>query len=329
MLQFKKASWSDEKIQSCKDELNNLFFEAVGKGEKRMNPHAVDILHEDRIEIAETIINLINQEVTNVNPLPLLVDQVEGDIRNNYIWQELDSSLRVVTRAYGSRPLSQRLTFKEHSMKTEMRETNVEIPLEEVFSGRQTPALAASEMALAITRFRIANTVDLIDAAVPSSTNDRTGITGYTLRYVDSGNLSQANLDAAIDGLQDEGDNITVFGRHVALFPAIRSFTDNVSQDIQTDLFNRGVVAQYHGANILTLKDPYAKRSADHLIRKDRIYVASGTKGAVYMTKPVEFLNYSFVDPKTATFGAGLRMEDGIVMHDAYRYRILEIAPAL
>ncbi len=45
------------------------------------------------------------------------------------------------------------------------------MPLEEVFGGRITPSLAASEMALAIARFRIGNTLDLIDAAVPATTN--------------------------------------------------------------------------------------------------------------------------------------------------------------
>lgn len=326
MPTFRTSSWDKDKIKSCGAELDSLFFEAVGKGESRMNPHAVDRLAKDRVEIAQTIINLIEQVLDNVDPLPLLVDEVTGDIRNNYVWQELNSALRVTTRAYGSKPLSQRLQFKEYSMSTSMKEVAVEIPLEEVYSGRQTPSLAAQEIAVAIARFRTSNTLDLIDAAVPA-VNDRTGITGYTLRYALGTALTQAALDKAIDGLRDEGDDVTIVGRHVSIFPAIRSFT-TLSVDQADEFGARGVVGQYHGANILTLKDAYARRSADHLIRKDRVYLASGVKGCIYMTKPVEFLNYSFVDARTATFGTGLRLEDGIMMYDAYRYRVIEVVPA-
>lgn len=320
---FQKASWDKTKIENCRAELDNLFFEAVGKGEKRMNPHAVDTLNKDRIEIAATIVNLIQQEVVNVDPLPFLVNEVTGDIRNNYVWQELDSSLRVVSRSYGSKPLSQRLSFKEIAMSTTMKEVGVEVPLEEVFGGRITPSLAASEMALAIARFRIGNTLDLIDAAVPATTNDRTGVSGYTLRYVESTTLTQANLDKAIDGLQDNGGDVTVLGRHVAMAPSIRHFT-GFGLNTTDELAIKGVIGTYHGANIVTLKDPYVRRTADHLIRKDRMYLSSGTKGALYMTKPVDFLNYAFVDARTATFGTGIRLEDGVLMYDPYQYRVFE-----
>ena len=327
MPTFRTARWSAEKIADCRKELDNLFFEATGKGNgSRMNPRAVDILHKDRVDIAETITHLIQEEVENVNPLPFLVDQVTGDIRNNYIWQEMDGALRVVARSYGSKPLSQRLTFKEYSMRTSMKEVAVEIPLEEVFSGRFTPRMAASEMAIAIIRYRVSTTLDALDAAIPSSA-DRTGVSGYTLRYT---GYTQANLDKAIDGLQDESENPTIFGRHVTLFPTLRTFDTKTSVDVaesvKDDFFRRGVVGSYHGANIVTLRDPFAKRSADHLIRKDRIWIAGGAKGAIFMDKPVTFLNWAMTDARTATFGTGIRIEDGLLVHDAFRYRILEVS---
>jgi hypothetical protein len=326
MLQFRKGSWSQDKITSCREELNKVFFEAVGMGEKRMNPHAVTKIDAIKVELAETIVNLVEQEVRLVDPLPFLVDEVEGDIRNSYVWQELDSSLRVVSRAYGSKPLSQRLTFKEYGMSTSMSETAVEIPLEEVFSGRQTPALAASEMALAISRRRISNTLDLLDAGVPASTADRTGISGYTLRYVESTNLTQTNLNKALDGLQDEGLGATVLARHVAFAPAVRGFT-GFSNEVEDEMTRRGVIGQYHGATFVALTDPHVKRSADHTIRKDRIYIAGSQKGAIYMVKPVQFLNWALTDPRTATFSTGIRIEDGVLVWDAYRYRIIEVNP--
>lgn len=321
-MKFRTSKWDAGKIASCKEELNTMFREAVGYGEKRMNPRAVQILDRDRVEIAETITNLVREEVENINPLPFLVEEVTGDIRNNYTWQEMDGALRVVSRSYGSKPLSQRLTFREFSMATSMKETAVEIPLEEVFSGRFTPAMAAEEMALAITRYRVSMVLDAIDAGVPSGA-DRSGMTGFNLRYTCTTTLTQAELDKAIDGLLDEGENPTVFGRHVALL-GIRAFT-GFSDTQQSELTVRGQIGTYHTANIVTLRDPYAKRSADHLIPKNKVWVVSGTKGAIYMNKPVTFLNWSMVDARTATFGAGIRLEDGLLLTDPYRYRILTI----
>lgn len=327
MLQFRKASWTSDKIAACQKELDDLFAAAVGKGEKRMNPRAADIINADRIEIAETVISLIEQQISLVDPLPFLVNEVTGDIRNDYVWQELDSALRVTQRAYGSKPLSQRLVFKEYGMSTSMNEVNVEIPLEEVFSGRQTPSLAAQEMALAISRRRISNTLDLLDAGIPTSTADRTGISSYTLRYVESTNLTQTNLNKALDGLQDEaGPGAAVIARHVAFAPAVRSFS-GFSNEVNDDMTRRGVIGNYHGATFVTLTDPFVKRSADHTIRKDRIYIAGAAKGAIYMTKPVEFLNYAYVEPRTAVFSTGIRLEDGLLVYDAYKYRIIEVTP--
>lgn len=331
MPQFRTASWTPDTLRACREELDNMFREAVGYGNgNRMDPRAVQRLDADRVDIAETITNLIQEEVVNIDPLPLLVDQVTGDIRNNYIWQEMDGALRVVDRSYGSKPLSQRLTFSEYSMRTSMKEVAVEIPLEEVFSGRLTPSIAAQEMAIAITRYRVSMLLDAFDAAIPAG-DDRTGLTGYTLRYTSTGGaLTQAVVDKAIDGLADEGEGATIFGRHIALFPAMRAFTNSagvsgLNEETQRELFTRGVIGTYHGANILTLKDPYAKRSADHLIPSNKVWVASGTKGAIFMNKPVSFLNWAMTDARTATFGTGIRLEDGLLVHDPYRYRIITI----
>jgi hypothetical protein len=73
----------------------------------------------------------------------------------------------------------------------------------------------------------------------------------------------------------------------------------------------------------VTLKDQYAETSADHIIPKDRIYGASGRKGAILETKDVGFLDYVTVDPRTATFMAGRRVEYGVTVWDKYRYRII------
>lgn len=318
MPQFKTASRSFDELKTAKAELDEMFSIVKGSNGK-LNNKAVQKLDTNRYEIAELILQIIKDTVLLTDPTPFLVDVVDGTLGNDYVFQELDSALRVVNRSYGSKPLSQRLVFKEYGMSTTHREVAVEIPLEEVAVGRITPSLVTDAMADAINRARIVNILAAIDAGVPSA-NDRTGKAGYTLRYTD---LTQANLDKAVDGLLDDSESPTIFGRHIALAPKIRGFSGWSAETLR-DLETRGLIGNYHGASVVTLRDQYHKREAGHLLATNKAYLAAGTKGAKYMAKDVSFLNWAIVDPRTATFGVGTRVEDGVLVWDAYQYRIIE-----
>jgi hypothetical protein len=324
MLQFRTASRSADELKTAKQELDEMFSVVIGT-QGRMNAKGVREIEENRFELAELIVQLISDEVAVTDPLPFLVESVSGDIRDQYIWQEMNSTLRVVNRSYGTKPHSQRLTFEEYGISTSHKELAVEIALEEVASGRITASQVAEEMAQTILRNRIKTVLDALDAAVPSQ-DDQTGLSGYTLRYT---GLTQANFDKAIDGLQDEAEGVTMFGRHIALAPAIRAFTGfadgTLMSDATKDALNvRGVIGTYHGAPIVTLRDQFHKRDPNtHLIGNDKVYLASGTKGAIWMEKDVSFLNWSVVDPRTSTFGTGIRLEDGLLVHDANQYRVM------
>lgn len=315
----KTASRTIESLAEAKKEMDELFGIVKGKNRKA-NTSAIKKIDENRFELAELVTSIIEDTVTITDPTPLLVDLIDGDIKNDYLWRELDSSLRVVNRAYGTKPLSQRLLFKEFSMQTSMKEVAVEISLEEIAAGSTTASQVTDAIASAINRYRIAAVLDGIDAGV-TAVADRTGVAGYLLRYA---GFTQSNLDMAIDGLLDEDATPSVMGRHVAMNPAIRGFT-GWSDDVTNELNLRGVIGQYHGANVVTLRDGFSKPDNAHVIRKDRVYLASGTKGAFWMNKDVSFLNWAVVEPRSSTFGTGVRIEDGILVWDPYRYRIIEV----
>lgn len=315
----KTASRTIESLAEAKKEMDELFGIVKGKNRKA-NTSAIKKIDENRFELAELVTSIIEDTVTITDPTPLLVDLIDGDIKNDYLWRELDSSLRVVNRAYGTKPLSQRLLFKEFSMQTSMKEVAVEISLEEIAAGSTTASQVTDAIASAINRYRIAAVLDGIDAGV-TAVADRTGVAGYLLRYA---GFTQSNLDMAIDGLLDEDATPSVMGRHVAMNPAIRGFT-GWSDEVTNELNLRGVIGQYHGANVVTLRDGFSKPDNAHVIRKDRVYLASGTKGAFWMNKDVSFLNWAVVEPRSSTFGTGVRIEDGILVWDPYRYRIIEV----
>ena len=317
---FKTAARTPDELIASKKALNEAFDIVKGSRKGEMNRKALQKLEENKFELAELILQVVNDTVLSTDPTPFLVDQVEGDLGNNYVWQELDSTLRVVSRSYGTKPLSQRLTFKEYGMTTSHKEIAVTIPLEQIAVGRITPSQVTDAMAEAINRYRITTILDGIDAAV-TAVADHTGLGGYVLRYV---SLSQANLDKAINGLLDESASPTIFGRHIALAPAIQGFT-GFSDETKRELEVRGMIGTYRGAPVVSLRDQFHKREGGHLIRKDRVWLTSGTKGARFMTKDVSFLDYSVVDPRSSTFEVGTRLEDGLLVHDAQQYRIIEV----
>lgn len=321
-MKFKTAKRSAEELSDHKKQLDEMIISTVRGANGKLDRRGVSKLAEPSVkhEIAEVLFQLITDEVTVSDPVPFLVDEVDGDIRNQYVFQMLNSALRVTPRAYGSKPLSQRLTFKEWSMQTTMKEIAVELPLEEIASGRITPSLVAEQIAFAVNRYRIATVLDALDNAVPAATSDRTGKAGYTLRYV---GLTKANLDNAIDGMADDGNTPSIMGRHIAMNPTIRGF-GGWSQQTMYNLEQRGVLSMYLGSPIVTLSDEYSKYVGAHVIRNDRVYLAGQKKGAQFMTKDVSFLNYAIVDERTATFSTGIRIEDGLLVWDPYRYRIIE-----
>jgi hypothetical protein len=163
--------------------------------------------------------------------------------------------------------------------------------------------------------------LDGIDAGVPAATADRSGVSGFTLRY--SG-LTDTNLEKALDGLKDDGEAPSIFGRHTALYPAIRGF-NGWSQDGLREFEVRGVTGVYQGSPIVTLIDKFSRKHGNHVIRNDRVYIAGGAKGAVLAEIDLSFLNYAETDPRVGVFTTGMRMEEGLLVWNPYAYRIIEV----
>lgn len=321
---FKTASRSAEELKVASEALNDAFA-IVANENKTLNRKAMQHLEANKWNLAELIIQLLNDQATVSDPTPFLVDPIEGDIRNKYLWQEVRADLRVVNRSYGSKPTSQRISFTEFGISTTHRELVVAIPLEEIASGRTTAAMVSQLMAEALNRFKVSNICTAIDAGVPSATADRSGVSGWNLRYT---GLTQANLDKAIDGMIDDGNTPTIFGRHAYLvgmrnFDGWNDTMTGLPDDVMSEWFRRGVIGQYHGAPIVTLKDKYSRVFGGHVLDKDKAWIAGDRKGALYMSKDVSFLDFVEIDARTATFTVGTRFEDGVLVWDPYAYRMI------
>lgn len=302
-----------------KEKLNEIFARVGTKG--KIDMRGLKQLNDNRVEIAETIVQLIQDDLSVVDPTPLLVSQKTQGYTDKNLFQRLEGTLKVVNRSYGSKPLSQRLSASEFNFTTSMKEIAVEIPLEEVVGGRITPAQVVEAMAYAIARFKVSLVTDAIDAAV-TAVADHTGIGGYNLRYT---SFTEGNLQKAIDGMQDDGGQPTIFARHQALYPTIRTFAAwGVEQ--KGAFTARGQVGEYLGAPVVTLIDNYSRLLGGHQIPANRIYVASATPGAWLIDKDVTFLNWALVDERTATFATGIRIENGVFVFDPHQYRVI-VAP--
>lgn len=327
MALFKTGRLNSEQLTDAKKELDTIFGivreAALASRTNKPTSSVYKKLEEDKFEIAELVHLVLQEQFLLADPTALFVDQVGGDFRNDYLWREkgADSGLRVINRAYGTKPLSQRLTYKEFSISTAPKEIAVEIPLEQIAAGSTTASEVTEAIAIGLVRDRLGFFLETLDAAI-TAIADRSGVATYTLRY--SG-FTQANTDKAIDGLLDEAESPTVLGRWVTLAPTIRAFT-GWSDDYDAELNSRGIVGTYHGAQILPLRDQANKYyNNEHVIPSNRVYMAGGTKGAIWMDKDMSFLNWSMLDQRTATFGTGVRLEYGMLVHDPYRYRIIEV----
>jgi hypothetical protein len=323
MPEFRTGMWTPDEYKTAKEELDNSFAPIVEAHKGKVSrPAAMKELEDNKWEIAELIVTVINEAVTVANPLPLIVDEISTDWRNDYVWTEIQKSLRIDERSPGSKPLSQLpFSWSEYGMETTQREVAVEVPLETLAKGTITASMVAEVIATGVIRERVTRVTNALAAAI-TAIPDRTGVSGYNLRYT---GFTQANVDKAIDGLADESDSATMFGRYITLQPALRAFT-GMSDNQQGALFDRGVIGIYHNCNVLALRDQFSKVWGNvHLLRKDLVWMVGAAKGAFYMTQDLSFLNWSEVSTKNASFGTGFRFIDGLLVHDPYRYRIFDV----
>ncbi len=315
-MKFKTASKSPEKLKEAREALDEIFAKVASNG--KINRKALKELNDNRFEVSELIVTLIQDQMTVTDPIPFLAERQSLGFGDKSLFQELDGTLAVVNRAYGSKPLSQRMTAMEYNFYTSMKEINIEVPLEEVAAGRITASQVVDAMAFTINRYKVGLVLDAIDAAV-TAVPDHTGITGYNLRYA---GFDATNLQRAVDGLRDDGEAPTIFGRHIAIYPDIRNFA-GWSDDVQMEFQMNGQVGQIYGAPIVTMIDKYSKFANGKLLPTNRVYVAGGNKGAYLVEKDVSFLNYSVIDERTATMATGIRLEDGVFIWDKDMYRVI------
>lgn len=322
-MQLKVASRTQEELKTAREKVNEIFKEAVGHDKKgRVDPRGVKRLDDDRVEIAALVVQLIEDQVALTDPTPFMVDRRSYGLGDQILFQELRGDMKVTNRAYGSKPLSQRLTKEEFHMTTQNKEIAAELSLEEIAAGSITAADAIDAIAEGLVRHRVQFVLDGIDAGIPAATADLTGVAGFTLRYA---GLTAGNLEKALDGLKDDGEAPTIFARHIALYPAIRAFTGWSDLTVR-DFEQRGVTGVYQGSPIVALNDKYSRKAQSHVIPSNRVYIAGGTKGAVMGEVDMSFLNWATVDARTATFTTGVRLEEGLLVWNPYAYRIIEIA---
>lgn len=321
MYNFRVAQYTPEERSDIEAQLTQAFA-ALKNKDGSLNRAAVKTLKNAEMEIGEMITRLVDDRMVLEDPTPIFVDVVPGNLGDDWLYQEVTSKLRVVDRAPGTKPLSERLSFKEWSIATSQKELVFECTLEELAVGRYTPALISQIMSEVRIRYRIGQVMNAVDAGIPSTSP----ITGHTLRF--SG-LTAGNLASSTDGLRDQGYEPSIFGRWGALAP-IRNFagwatsgSDAALREIET----RGMVGQYLGAPIVNIAERFSRKYLGQVIRYDRAYISGGAtpRGAVLRENNVSFLDFSEVLPAEGIFRVGIRWDDGVGVFFPDQYRVIEI----
>jgi hypothetical protein len=327
-FQFRMAERTPDQQMAALSDVDQAFAmlkSTDGKGFSRAGAKA---LKDMEFDLGSLVVQLVNDQMLTQDPTPMMVNVIDGNYPDDYVYQEVTSALRVVDRAPGSKPQSQRLSFAEWGIQTSQKEIIAEIPLEQIASGRYTASMVVQALTETKLRHTIGQILDGLDAGVPAGA-DRSGRAGYTLRYA---GFTEANLSNAIDGLMDEGFLPTIFGRWLPL-AGIRGFagwsTGKGASEAQLREFEtRGLVGQFQGAPVVAISDRYSRKHQNHVIRYDRVYLSANgpDKGAIFLRKNLSFLDFSEILPAEGIMRVGMRFEDGLLVWDAFKHRIITIA---
>jgi hypothetical protein len=207
---------------------------------------------EKVLEIAEKVFSKVTRTLDLYDPIPVMFPTV-----TNYSVGEKPEihdvyGGRVYERSYGAFANISRLTQDVYSLKPYQFAIHIAEPLETLQSGRITVADVTNAIARGVLARRVRFGYDTYIAAYA---------TGGSYATNESGSLEKANLDLVIRtvGKYAEANGITVFGAHSDIVQAndfnVASNMSHLYTEAQVaDLHRRGIMSQYQGANLLSIK---------------------------------------------------------------------------
>lgn len=325
MYNFAKASMTQDEMKAKLDAVQADAMKILTDGGIGL----FNAKSEWRAGAAALVREVIIDQFKMTDPTPLFTERRDGNMGDHYEFEQLINTLRVVEYSPKSQPQTFTPRKAKYTIGTSAYELAYGIDLQKVINRQHTIGEFANMASQAMRRHYVSLVLNAIDLATQGGAVD---LRGRAIRTAAAGaNVAKTELDAALRRLVAYADNdgVTIFGTRWAIDP-IFDIAAGQAYPIAQELNQRGVLAMYRGAKIVEITDDqnvfYNQWTTVNGVSLDKLlFIGVGTKGATLLERNLSALNWEVLDPRTAKWGSGVRMDHGILVHSPFRYHVIQL----
>lgn len=322
MYRFIQASVDRPTLEAKLADLNTAALEILNRGGVTAFANA----NEWRGEAAALVRESVEDVFRMTDPTAIFCEVRQIQHGDTYEFEKLFNTMRVVEYAPGSDPEIFTPRKGKYPIKTASHQLNYGIDLEALYTRQHTIGTFVEHAAQALVRHRMETVLTAVNIAT------QTPFLGDPLRTVAAGSdVQKGEIDAALRRMYKYNAGVTIFGTRNALYPLYEIGVELGGDESKEELLRRGVIGVYRGAKLVEINDEYNEyyQSFTKIGAKDvsqYLFLAAGTKGAVFLEKDLSMLDWEVMDPRSARWEFGTRFEHGILVHSPYRFHVIELA---
>lgn len=203
-----------------------------------------------RMVVADTVYQLVSDQVNTTNPLPAIFEYQRGEAGKR-IKAKRHYGGKVYERSYGEYKKASSFGVKFYTMSTSAKALHIEVPVEELKAGIITLPELAEQAAQAILYYKVSTVWKTLKTALPTSDTTVCTNVGTT--------LTQASLDTALRNMRDKYEIQGIFGRYSFLSQVVNysgyGGSPRWPDETLMEMHKRGMIGQYMGVPIFTMSE--------------------------------------------------------------------------
>lgn len=319
---FRKASVTPEKHKARLEAMNEDVIRLMTEG----GVDAIQAEPKFKMNLAKLVRESVEDEFALTDPTAIFTERRTASLGDKIEVERKHNTLRVVKYSPQSQPLIFSPVKSKHTLSTTMYELAYGIQLIQVMTRQHTIQEFVQYAAQALTKHALKVVLTAIDTACGVGATDQRG---RALRTVAAGaDVTKTELDAA---LRRMGPGTRIFGARWALEAIMDFAQSNGGDNMKEEWIRRGFIGTYRGASLVSFEDDFdaykqAFTSVNGVDLEKLIFIAAPQKGAIYLERDLNALQWSELDSKTATFEAGLRLDHGVFVDKPWRYHVIKLA---
>lgn len=308
---LRTASRTPDQIKEQKEALNAAFAQYKSIGEIMADT-------KFQFEVAELVRQLAEDQFNLSDPTPLFVNRRTALLGDTVELEETINTMKAVRRHPGSHPMAFTPTKRKYPLTSQQYDLPFAMDLEKIIRRQLEPSVFVDHAAEALSRLYVETVLSAIDTAATGNDHYGRALRGTVATAVDA-----TTLDAVLRSLGDVNSDVFIAGRYYALFPILgfTGFSDVALEEIRMS----GMIGRYKGARIIQLRDDFNWYYGTATIPDDRIYIGGADKGAWMLERDVSALTYQSLDTEKAWLKNGFRVDFGVNLLQAWKYRVIEI----